>query len=111
MPKRKPTLNQNQSPSLKEFLDTYDQRSLLGALNSFEASLGWEVLKAYARMVQRENEITALDLIPKEDMVQAASYASGYAKGVSDLVEQFVPGLQKTITQVSPVIENDRPEE
>ena len=110
MPKRKLTPI-NPKLSLKEFLDTYDQRSLVGALNSFEGSLGWELLQAYGRMVQRENEITALDLIPKQDMVQAASYASGYAKGISDLLEHFLPGLQKTITQVSPVIESERPEE
>lgn len=83
----------------------------MSALNSFEGSLGWELLKAYGQTVQRRYEVDALDLIPKQDMVQAASYASGYAKGVSDLLESFIPGLKDTVADKSQVIESSRPEE
>lgn len=110
MPKRLLQKN-SQKPSLKEFLDTYPAVTLQAGLNGLENSQGWELFKAYAEYVQRRYEIDALDMIAKHDMVQAAAYASGYAKAVSDLTESFVPGLRSVVLGKDGVVETQRPEE
>ena len=95
---------------LNEFLDTYSAESLRGALLTFEASTGWQLLQAYIDTVQRRYEVDSLDLIGKGDTAPAA-YASGYAKALDELKTSFVAGLHQTILGKSQVIENDRPEE
>lgn len=113
MPKLKPLVkNQTtQTPNLSTFLNSYSAVSLQSALNTLETSEGWELFKSYAKVVQRRYEIDALDMIPKSDQVQAAAYASGYAKAVEELIEAFIPGLRETILGKSGVVENSRPEE
>lgn len=88
---------QERKPLLSEFLDSYDRKSLLAALNTLELTEGWELFTAYARYAQRRYEVDALDLIAKGDSVQAAAYASGYAKGVEDISSKFLEGLKKIV--------------
>lgn len=109
MSKLKQPLNK-QNKNLKDFLDSYDSVTLLSALNSFDNSLGWEILKAYAAFTQRSYEVAALDKIIKNDELQASAYAAGYAKACEDL-SLFSDGLRKTILDSSDVVENPRPEE
>lgn len=96
--------------SLKDFLNLYDSNTLRGALLSFEASTGWEVLKAYSEAVQRRYEVDAMDLVAKGETHQS-SYASGYAKALEEMRDSFVEGLQQTILGKSEYVENPRPEE
>ena len=99
------------SSNLKDFLDTYPRETLLAALSSFEGSTGWEVLKAYAAFTQREYEVTALDYAGQQDKTVPAAFASGYARGLEQLREDFITGLRRTILDQSQIIENPPPEE
>ena len=94
---------------LETFVTGYSGTKLLGALEQFENSLAWEVFKSYAANVQRQYEVSALDLAGKEE--RGASYASGYAKCAEDMTNDFMTGLKNTVQNVNPVIENVRPEE
>ena len=96
--------------SLENFLATYDMNTLRGALLSFEASTGWEVMKAYSETTQRRYEVDALDMVAKGETYQSA-YASGYARALEEMREKFVEGLHQTILGKSEYIENPRPEE
>lgn len=100
----------NQIPNLKEYLDTYPAVTLQAALNNLEFGDGWNLFRAYSQYIQRRYEVDALDLIPKQDMIQAAAYASGYAKACSDMAESFILGLRETILGKTSY-ENPRPEE
>ena len=112
MPKRsRPDSKPKTQAKLEEFLNTYDAIQLRGALASFEGSTGWELLKAYISTVQRRYEVDALDLMAKSDGIQAATYASGYAKALDELKNEFVEGLHQTILGKSQVVEVPRPEE
>ena len=102
--------NQVSNPSLEELLNSYDRASLMGMISSFENSEAWTVFQAYARLVQRQYEVEALDAMGREGAVKSASFASGYAKGVEDVTEKFMEGLRKTVSNVSMVVENPRPE-
>lgn len=110
MNKRKTPSNQTQ-PTLKDFLDRYDAVSLIGSINTFENSTAWKLYQAYARYVQRQFEVTALDQMALVGTDKNAAYASGYAKCAEDMVEKFMEGLKQTVLQTSPVVENARPEE
>lgn len=115
MPKHPRQDNRPKTPtpasSLQAFLSSYPAVTLHNALGSLEGSTGWEVFRAYVQFVQRRYEVDALDLITQPDKVQAAAYASGYAKCAADLTESFLPGLRTTILGSNGVIENSRPEE
>lgn len=112
MPRPKqPVKKQSQKNNLKDYLDTYPIETLRGSLLTFEDSMGWNLLKAFSNYTQRQSEVVALDLIAKQDQVQAAAYASGYAKACADLTENFVPTLHSVILGKSSVVEEPRPEE
>ena len=95
--------------TLEGFITGYDSTNLVGALQSLENSLAWEVYKAYCANVQRQYEVAALDLMAREE--KGASYASGYAKCAEDMANSFMDGLKKTVLNVNPVIETVRTEE
>lgn len=105
----KPRKNQNKT--LEAFVNGYNTASLIGALEQFENSLAWQVYKAYAAKVQRQYEVDSMDLIGTDGKSHSAAYASGYAKCAEDMTNDFMAGLKATLRNVSPVIENPRPEE
>ena len=107
---KKQTKNPPKTTELKSFLNGYDPVVLRGALLSFEASTGWELLKAYSASVQRRYEVDALDMVAKGETYQSA-YASGYARCAEEMREKFVEGLQQTILGKSQYVEDPRPEE
>ena len=115
MPKKKlssTSLNQNLNQKLnnfKQLIDKYDSVTLIGALNTLEDSVAWQIYQAYCAKVQREYEVMALDLVGKE--VKGAAYASGYARCAEDMQENFVKGLKETLLNISPVVENPRVED
>ncbi len=95
--------------TLGGYITGYDSSNLVGALQSLEDSLAWEVFQAYCANVQRQYEVAALDLMAREE--KGSSYASGYAKCAEDMALQFMEGLKKTVLNVNPVIETVRTEE
>lgn len=97
--------------NLDHYFKSYDPVTLTGALNSLESSVAWGIFVAYARMVQRQYEVEALDLLGKEGSTKSAAFASGYAKGVEDVHQLFMTGLINTINNVSLAVENPPPEE
>jgi hypothetical protein len=103
MPRKKsPKIKQ----SLKDFVESYDYRTLMGMLNTFQTSEGWEVFKSYIRLKQREMEVAALDLIKHDGHDKMAAHASGYAQALEDLTERMMPGLIDLILGKTAVIEN-----
>ncbi len=105
---RKPR-TKKQTKTLEGFITGYDSTNLVGALQSLEDSMAWEVFKSYCANVQRQYEVAALDLMAREE--KGSSYASGYAKCAEDMANQFMEGLKKTVLNVNPVIETVRVEE
>lgn len=97
--------------SLKDFLETYDTVTLRSALLSFEDSTGWGFLRAYLAYVQRGYEVDALDKIVKPTELQAAAFASGYAKCAEDIASNFLPELHEKLLGQSKVFETPRPED
>lgn len=97
------------SHSLQDFFSQYDAVTLIGMINTFENGEGWKLFRAYMSHVQREYEVTALDLMGKEE--PGASFASGYAKCAEDTQKDFMEGLKKTLLGVSPLVENPREED
>ena len=104
MPKQKKS-----KKTLENFITGYDSSNLVGALQSLEDSVAWELYKAYCANVQRQYEVAALDISAREE--KGASYASGYAKCAEDMTNLFMEGLKKTVLNVNPVIETVRVEE
>jgi hypothetical protein len=110
-PPRSPNPSLSNTVTLQEFLRQYDPVTLNGVLRSFDSGTGWGVMKAYIKQVQRTYEVDALDLMNKDNQVQAAAYASGYAKALDDMSEKFIEELNDLVLGNTQALETPRPED
>lgn len=97
--------------TIKQFLDSYDYKTLQGALSTIHNSFAWELLRSYFKLKQREFEVASLDLVTKNSMTQSAAHASGYAQGMEDAADKLIPEFLDLISGNTGVVENPRPED
>lgn len=76
--------------SFKDYLDKYPATATQSAISQLNDSIGWGMLQAYAKLLQRQYEVASLDLVKHSNQVQAAAHASGYAQACEDFAERFM---------------------
>src|SRR2546430_658224 len=110
MPRGK-QLKSKKTPSLtlEKFVSDYDQQSLLGALNSLQDSMAWELLSSFLAKKQREFEVAALDLVRQNQYTHTAAHASGYAQALDDLIHRTIPEFKDLLLGRTGVIETPMP--
>jgi hypothetical protein len=97
--------------TFKEFLENYDSKTLQSAVIQLEASIGWELLKAFLKQRQREFEIASLDLAGHTGKSQEAAKASGYAQACEDTSDQFMQELVNVVNGIDGYVEGPTREE
>lgn len=102
----KPKKNQKK---VSDFLNTYDAKALIGALGSFENSLGWDLFKSFL-YYQAANHAGMSVIFAQQTGKQYEACASGAkAEVLRNVVDDFIIQLKNKVVGNEGVIENVRP--
>jgi hypothetical protein len=106
MPKRKaqekPPLT---SKEFQEKLDSIDSVSLIGALNSFENSLGWELMKSFMYYQAAVHGTMSNVLIQQTGKTMEACASGAKAEVLREVIDQFMQQLRDKVIGKEGVVE------
>ena len=105
MPRGRP----RKKADIQEFLDSYDDASLIASLNSFEGSLGWDLLKSFLYYQASFHAGAALVLAQQTGRQFEAASAGAKAEVLREAADNFLPQLRSKVAGNEGVVEDSRP--
>ena len=96
-----------QTEGFQDTLNKYDATSLLGALNSFETSLGWELFKAFVYYQASVHGTMSNVMIQQTGKTMEACAAGAKAEVLREVLDQFMSQLRDKVVGKDGVVDNN----
>jgi len=96
---------------LADHLKDFDRLSLSGAVRSLEDSLGWKVFASYVEHVAAFYAGQALAMAQHSGATAETASAAAKAEVLREVMETFLPDLQKKVRGESGIVENPPPQD
>lgn len=96
---------QTNNLEFQEKLNSYDSTSLIAALNSFENSLGWELMKSFIYYQAAAHGTMSNVLIQQSDKTMEACAAGAKAEVLREVIDQFMTQLRNKAVGNDGVVE------
>lgn len=93
------------SLTFQDYLAKFDPKTLQSAVAQLNDSIGWELVRSYLKLRQREFEVASLDLTGHTGKIQEAAKASGYAQACEDVAETFLQQLVDSVAGKDGLVE------
>jgi hypothetical protein len=111
MPKRKVQEKPHLTPKdvnkeFEEKLETYDAKTLIEAVDSFEHSLGWELFKSFVYYQASVHGTMSNVLIQQTNRTMEACAAGAKAEVLREMMDQFMTQLKNKIVGESGVVDS-----
>src|ERR1700719_659356 len=108
MPKRKaPEKKLLTTKEFQEKLEAYDATSLMGALNSFDNSLGWELMKSFMYYQAAVHGTMSNAMIQQSGKTMEACASGAKAEILREVIDQFMQQLRDKVVGKDAVIQEE----